>query len=91
MIKLYPGYLIISDSPKTLFTVSFLSRIIIIDIIHCIVVYVIRSMLFQIQSLKEEQEHQSKSTIKEVKNLLEKMPEGILIMPDKQSQDCYMN
>jgi c-di-AMP phosphodiesterase-like protein len=91
MIKLYPGYLIISDSPETLFKASFLSRIIIIDIIHCIVVYVIRSMLFQIQSLKEEQELQSKSTIKEVKNLLEKMPEGILIMPDKQSQDCYMN
>jgi hypothetical protein len=54
MIKLYPGYLIISGHPETLFTPGFLTRIIIIDIIHCIVVYVIRSMLFQINFLKEE-------------------------------------
>jgi hypothetical protein len=91
IIKLYPGYLIVSSSEESLLSISFISRIIIIDIIHSIVVYVIRSMLFQIQFLKEEQEYQSKSTINEVKNLLEKMPEGILIMPDIQKKHCYMN
>lgn len=91
MIKLYPGYLIVSSSKDTLLYGSFISRIIIIDIIHSIIVYVIRSMLFQILFLKEEQEDQSKSKINEVKNLLEKMPEGILIMPDIQRQHCYMN
>jgi len=46
MLKLYPGYLIISDSPKTMFNVSFISRLVIIDVIHCMLVFVIRSMLF---------------------------------------------
>ena len=83
MLKLYPGYLIISGAKKELFSASFICRVVIVDTVHCIVVYVFRSMLFQIQYLKEEQEKQSKSTINEVKRLLEKMPEGILIMPDK--------
>jgi len=46
MLKLYPGYLIISDSPKKMFNVSFISRLVIIDVIHCMLVFVIRSMLF---------------------------------------------
>jgi len=91
MVKLYPGYLIISGSSKTLFNASFISRIIIIDIIHSIIVYAFRSILFQLQFLNEEQEYYSKSTINEIKRLLEKMPEGILIMPDNKRQNCYMN
>lgn len=48
MIKFYPGYLLVCDSPKIMQTISFLSRLFIIDIIHCIVVYVMRSMLFEV-------------------------------------------
>jgi hypothetical protein len=46
IIKLYPGFLIISDSPKKMFNVSFISRLLLIDFMHCMLVFVIRSMLF---------------------------------------------
>lgn len=55
----------------------------------------IRRIMVKLREMQQEQDERAMQVITEIKNIVEKVPEGILIRPENSEHEvigaCYMN
>jgi hypothetical protein len=68
--------------------------VLVIESLHFVFVFMIRRIMEKLKEVQQSQSKRASSVIREIKHIVEKVPEGILIMPENDEDllsACYMN